>query len=69
MYEKLRSGIWSYNGLFHLVDSWQERSGPRTVFKFKLVAVVEESTASEDEGARAAAAHSIRGEARGMETR
>jgi hypothetical protein len=41
VYEKLRSGIWSYNGLFHLVDSWQEESGGRTVFKFKLVAVVE----------------------------
>jgi hypothetical protein len=43
VYEKLRSGIWSYNGLFHLVSSWQERSGQRTVSKFKLVAVVEES--------------------------
>jgi len=22
VYEKLKSGIWSYNGVFHLVDSW-----------------------------------------------
>lgn len=46
VYEKLRSGIWSYNGLFHLVNSWQEQSGQRTVFKFKLVAVVEEGPLS-----------------------
>jgi len=24
VYEKLRSGIWSYNGIFHLVDSWRQ---------------------------------------------
>jgi hypothetical protein len=45
VYEKLHSGIWSYNGLFHLVDSWQERAGDRTVFKFKLVTIVEEEPA------------------------
>lgn len=39
VYEKIRQGIWSYNGVFHLVDSWRERSGGRQVFKFKLVAV------------------------------
>ena len=39
VYEKLRQGIWSYNGVFHLVDSWQEDDGDRKVFKFKLVAV------------------------------
>ncbi|MEW5977625.1 MAG: HNH endonuclease [Acidobacteriota bacterium] len=39
VYEKIRQGIWSYNGVFHLVDSWQERSGSRRVFKFKLLAV------------------------------
>jgi hypothetical protein len=39
VYEKLRKGIWSYNGVFHLVDSWQEDDGGRKVFKFKLVAV------------------------------
>ena len=43
VYEKLHSGIWSYTGLFHLIDSWQEDAGERTVFKFKLVAVVEEA--------------------------
>jgi hypothetical protein len=36
VYEKLRTGIWVYNGLFELVDCWTEQSGGRRVFKFKL---------------------------------
>jgi len=39
VYEKIKQGIWSYNGIFHLVDSWLEKSNGRNVFKFKLVAV------------------------------
>ncbi len=39
VYEKLKSGIWSYNGVFHLVDAWKEHDGKRSVFKFKLIAV------------------------------
>lgn len=39
VYEKLKKGIWSYNGVFHLVDSWTERDAQRVVFKFKLIAV------------------------------
>jgi hypothetical protein len=39
VYQKIRSGIWSYNGVFHLVDAWQERDQHRVVYKFKLVAV------------------------------
>jgi len=39
VYEKIYPGIWSYNGIFHLVDSWIEQSGERSVFKFKLIAV------------------------------
>jgi HNH endonuclease len=42
VYEKIRPGIWSYNGVFHLVDSWQERDEHRVVFRFKLVAVAGE---------------------------
>ncbi len=41
VYEKIRQGIWSYTGLFHLVDSWRECDDGRQVFKFKLVAVNE----------------------------
>jgi hypothetical protein len=39
VYEKIKEGIWSYNGVFHLVDSWKEQSNGRSVFKFKLIAV------------------------------
>ncbi len=39
VYEKIQKGIWSYNGVFHLVDSWRERDEHRDVFKFKLIAV------------------------------
>jgi hypothetical protein len=39
VYEKIRGGIWSDNGFFHLVDSWLENDGKRNVFKFRLVAL------------------------------
>jgi hypothetical protein len=39
VYEKIKPGIWSYNGVFHLVDSWQVQINGRSVFKFKLTAV------------------------------
>jgi len=39
VYEKIKQGIWSYNGVFHLIDSWQEQNNGRMVFKFKLTAV------------------------------
>lgn len=42
VYEKIHKGIWSYSGVFHLEDAWVEQSGPRSVFKFRLVAVVGE---------------------------
>ena len=41
VYEKIRSGIWAYNGIFKLIDSWQENSNARKVFKFKLKMVEE----------------------------
>lgn len=36
VYEKIRTGIWVFNGLFRLVDAWRETSGGRKVFKFRL---------------------------------
>ena len=39
VYEKIHEGIWSYSGVFHLVDSLIEHDGRRHVFKFRLVAV------------------------------
>jgi hypothetical protein len=38
VYEKIRSGIWSANGIFHLIDAWTERDARRIVFKFRLEA-------------------------------
>ncbi len=36
VYEKIKDGIWSYNGYFELTDAWTEVSGGRSVFKFRL---------------------------------
>ena len=36
VYEKIRSGTWTYNGIFSLKDAWQESSNRRKVFKFRL---------------------------------
>jgi hypothetical protein len=36
VYEKIREGIWTYNGEFKLVDAWPEKVGRRKVFKFRL---------------------------------
>ena len=47
VYEKIRPGIWSYNGVFHLIDSWRERDEHRSVFKYRLVAVEGEEDLSQ----------------------
>jgi HNH endonuclease len=36
VFEKIRDGIWACNGLFELVDGWQETNERRQVFKFRL---------------------------------
>ncbi len=36
VYEKIKNGIWVYNGVFKLTDSWLESKQGRKVFKFKL---------------------------------
>ena len=36
VYEKVRSNIWVYNGVFRLTDAWQGLSDHRRVFKFRL---------------------------------
>ncbi len=36
VFEKIRDGIWAYNGVFALVDGWQETNARRQVFKFRL---------------------------------
>ncbi|MEO6404576.1 MAG: HNH endonuclease [Ferruginibacter sp.] len=37
VYEKIKDGIWVFNGIFELVDAWQELSDKRQVYKFKLL--------------------------------
>ncbi len=39
VYEKLRPGLWTDHGVFHLVDAAQEHDGTRHVFVFRLEAV------------------------------
>lgn len=36
VYEKIRTGIWTYNGVFRLTDAWQESDGTRQVVKLRL---------------------------------
>lgn len=36
VYEKIKSGIWVYNGIFNLINSIIEKDKLRDVFKFKL---------------------------------
>lgn len=36
VYEKIRDGVWVYNGAFTLVDAWQDHDGKRKVVNFKL---------------------------------
>jgi hypothetical protein len=48
VYEKINSGIWTYNGLFKLVDAWQEKNNGRNVFKFKLEMIAENITNAQE---------------------
>ncbi len=36
VYEKIKKGIWVFNGFFELMDAWIENTDNRNVFKFKL---------------------------------
>jgi HNH endonuclease len=36
VYEKIKPGIWVYNGIFQLIDAFVEKDKFRKVFKFKL---------------------------------
>jgi len=42
VYEKVRPGIWVYNGVFRLVDAFQQPEGGRLVCKFRLESTDEE---------------------------
>jgi SAD/SRA domain/HNH endonuclease len=49
VYEKIKDGIWSYNGLFTLIDSWTSTTGNRRVFKFKLHSVPDDASSGATE--------------------
>jgi hypothetical protein len=36
VYEKIKDGIWVYNGIFELFDAWLSNEDGRKIFKFKL---------------------------------
>lgn len=36
VYEKIKAGIWAYNGTFHLLSAWLEPSKGRQVVKFRM---------------------------------
>jgi len=36
VYDKIKMGIWTYAGLFELIDAWLEDQNGRRTFKFKL---------------------------------
>jgi hypothetical protein len=55
VYEKIKTGIWAFAGNFELVDAWQEKSGRRKVFKFKLTALSDST--SDDDLARGSLPH------------
>jgi hypothetical protein len=47
VYEKIKDGIWVYNGVFELIDAWIEEAEGRNVFKFQLT--VTDKTINEKE--------------------
>jgi hypothetical protein len=51
VYEKIKDGIWAFDGIFELQDAWQEKSTGRRVFKFKL-RLTDDLTSSDDTVAR-----------------
>lgn len=52
VYEKIKNGIWTFNGIFKLADAWIQKSNNRNVFKFKLE-LIEEREEKRDEKAKA----------------
>ena len=48
VYEKIKPGIWVYNGLFKLIDAWREESNARKVFKYKLNLLDEKEFSTND---------------------
>ncbi|MCB2214241.1 HNH endonuclease [bacterium] len=49
VYEKIRSGIWTFNGFFILKDAWLEKIDNRNVFRFKLKLLKNQERVTVDE--------------------
>ena len=49
VYEKIKPNIWTFNGVFALLDAWREHSDGRQVFKFKLELVDDPQAQLRDE--------------------
>ena len=49
VYEKIHTGIWAFNGIFFLSDTWLECDGKRNVFKFRLELADTEQSPRQDE--------------------
>lgn len=41
VYEKIKAGIWVYNGIFRLIDAWQVEQEERKVWKFRMELIEE----------------------------
>ena len=50
VYEKMRTGIWVFNGIFSLVDGWSEPVRGRQVFRFRLEVNPEATPAADHRG-------------------
>jgi hypothetical protein len=49
VYDKIKTGIWTYAGVFELVDGWLQNENGRRTFKFKLQVVDETIDSPQDE--------------------
>ncbi|HEX4001580.1 MAG TPA: HNH endonuclease signature motif containing protein [Candidatus Acidoferrales bacterium] len=47
VYEKIRDGVWAFDGVFELRDAWQDKRDQRNVFRFRLVLSETEPTAND----------------------
>lgn len=48
VYEKIKTGIWEYVGLFKLFDAWQEHDGTRYICRFRMELTTSVDTSSYD---------------------
>ena len=71
VYEKIKPNIWTFNGVFRLVDAWTGTQRRAKVFKFKLELVDDPDAklGRRPPGPRAQPRHPLGSKARRVETR